>query len=163
MHTLTIHSEFLRLRVQGLSLSSIGRRLGVSKPTLIKWNRQSQSEIATKSAAQRHTIQNEIATTATHEIADLTRRLTGLKQELFSRAVRDIRTSDLEIIAGQLRQRLDSLESVSTPSESETLSTLNPPLSTSVTSPSSLSSSAAPSEIENAIPNPSEPIRTPKN
>src|SRR4029079_18750250 len=36
MHSRSIHTEFLRLRVQGLSLAAIGRRLGITKPTLIK-------------------------------------------------------------------------------------------------------------------------------
>ena len=130
MHPAATRTEFLRLRAQGLSLASIGRRLGVSKPTLIKWSRQSQSEIAAEITADRQRIHSEIASAATQEIADLTRRLTGLRQELFSRAVRDIRTSDLEIIAGELRQRLDSLNALvgttSTPSPSEVSSYSGP-------------------------------------
>jgi len=139
MHAATTRADFLHLRVQGLSLSSIARRLGVSKPTLIKWNRQSQTEIAAQSAAVRQTIQNEIASSTTQEIADLTRRLTGLKQELFSRAVREIRTADLESLAGELRQRLDSLNALVG--------------TASTASPSLLSSSSSPSE----------PNRTSKN
>ena len=42
MHPVSTRSEFLRLRVQGRSLSSIARQLGVSKPTLIAWNRDAQ-------------------------------------------------------------------------------------------------------------------------
>jgi len=45
MHSPSTHNEFLRLRVRGLSLAAIGRRLGISKPTLAKWNRKAQSEI----------------------------------------------------------------------------------------------------------------------
>lgn len=111
MHPTSVRQEFLRLRSQGLSLASIGRRLGASKPTLIKWNRQSQSEIAAQITANRQSVHAEIASATNQEITELTRRLEGLKQELFSRAVREISTPTLEALAGQLRQRLDFLQS----------------------------------------------------
>jgi len=111
MHPTTIRNDFLRLRVQGLSLASIGRQLHVSKPTLIKWNRQHQSEIDLQKVADRQRVNQEVTTSADQELADLTRRLTAVKQELFSRAMREIPTAALETIAGQFRQRIESLQS----------------------------------------------------
>src|SRR5205823_6031340 len=53
----------------------------------------------------------ELTDSADHQLADLTRKYDALKQELLSRALRDIRTADLETLAGELRQRIESLAS----------------------------------------------------
>lgn len=111
MHSRSIHTEFLRLRVQGLSLAAIGRRLGISKPTLIKWNRKAQSEINTAIVADQQLINQEIATTASEQLADLNKKLHAIKQELLSRSLRDISTPVLETIAGDLRQKIESVKS----------------------------------------------------
>ena len=133
MHPQSTRNEFLRLRVQGLSLAAIGRRLNISKPTVIKWNRQCQSEIASRAAAERQRVHQEVAASNADELAALTRRLTALKQELFSRALRDIPTTTLETLVGELNHRLESLQGTR-PETSDS----QPP------------------------PNPSEPDRTPK-
>src|SRR5205823_7265186 len=104
MHPQSIRNEFLRLRVQGLSLAGISRRLNISKPTAIKWNRQCQSEIAAAASHLPSPISN-----LRDEDAALTRRLTALKQELFSRALREFPTAALETIAGELHHRLETL------------------------------------------------------
>jgi hypothetical protein len=109
MHPAATRNEFLRLRVQGLSLARIGRRLGVSKPTLIAWNRHSRTEIANRVQADQQCVEQEVSTSSSHELAALNRRLTALKQELFSRAMRDFPTSALEIFAGEIRQRIEEL------------------------------------------------------
>ena len=110
MHSPAIRNEFLRLRIQGLSLASIGRRLGVSKPTLIAWSRQSQPEIDTRAAEDQQRVEQELAEGVTQELADLTRKLVALRQELFSRALRDIPTVHLETLSGELRQRVEFLQ-----------------------------------------------------
>ena len=111
MHPNSVRNEFIRLRVHGVSLASIARQLGVSKPTLIKWNRQSRPEIASGVAAARERAQNQAASNAADEIADLTRKYHALKQELLSRAFRDVPTSHLELLAGEFRKRLDASQS----------------------------------------------------
>ena len=111
MHPPSTRHEFLRLRVHGLSLAAIGRRLHVSKPTLIAWNRQSQAEIAARILEEKQRVNAEVASSAAAPLADLKRKYQGLKQELFSRAMRDIPTSQIEILAGEYRQQIDQLES----------------------------------------------------
>ena len=111
MHSATTRNDFLRFRIQGLSLASIGRQLGVSKPTLIKWNRQAQTEIDSRVAEEQQRTKQEITDSADQQLADVTRKYNALKQELLSRALRDIRTADLETLSGDLRQRIESLES----------------------------------------------------
>jgi len=112
MRSQSIRADFLRLRVQGLSLATIGRQLGVSKPTLIKWNRQAQSDINSAIAADLQRISLEVATIASNQLADLNKRLNALKQDLLSRSLHDIPTPVLETLAGDLRQQIESLKSV---------------------------------------------------
>ena len=108
MHPLATRSEFLRLRLAGLSFARIGRQLGVSKPTLIKWSRLSQGEADIQTAQQRAS--QEILASSNHELADLHRKLAALRQELLSRALQETPTQHLEAIAGQFRQRIQHLE-----------------------------------------------------
>src|SRR5438270_5715020 len=56
-------------------------------------------------------MQDEISTTANQELAEIKRRDHALRQELFSRALRDVPTSCLESLAGELHQRIEHLES----------------------------------------------------
>jgi transposase-like protein len=126
MHSASLHNQFLRLRIQGLSLARIGRQLGISKPTLIKWNRQSRTEIDLQTAADRLEAKQEATATAAEEIVELRRKIKVLRQELISRALRDTPTADLETLSGEFRQRLEALEHISPDPSS-----LNPQLSAS--------------------------------
>src|SRR5882724_9640484 len=127
MHPVSTRNEFLRLRFAGLSFARIARQLGVSKPTLIAWSRASQPELDSGRVEVKERLQKEVAT-ANQELAELERRRGALRQELFSRSLRDIPTSCLETLAGELRKRIDHLEQsfsvsagVSTASESRPL------------------------------------------
>ncbi len=40
-------TEFIMLRAKGLSFDKISREIGVSKPTLIKWNQEFYKEVST--------------------------------------------------------------------------------------------------------------------
>jgi transposase-like protein len=157
MHPPTTRSEFFRLRLQGLSLARIARQLGVSKPTLIAWSRQSQSEIESRAQEDHQRLKHELTDSADHELAALTRKLNALKQELFSRALRDIPTVHLETISGQLRQRIQELESFETAS-----AICHPP-------PAITSQDAAPTgphadpEPIRTFPNPEKNILHPEN
>jgi len=111
MYPTTKHDEFLRLRVQGVSLASIGRRPGISKPTIIKWQRKFRAEITAAAESERQRTREALA--IPDEIAGLNRKLAALKQELLSRALRDTPTAHLETLAGQIQQRLDSLKPTS--------------------------------------------------
>jgi hypothetical protein len=110
MHPIATRNEFLRLRSQGLSFARIGRRLGVSKPTLIAWSRRSMPELQALIRDDQHRLQQELSASANQELAALTRKHTALRQELLSRAFRDIPTPEIEILAGELRRRIDALQ-----------------------------------------------------
>ena len=125
MHPLATRSGFLRLRLAGLSFARIGSQLGVSKPTLIKWSRQSSGEANVHIAQQRAS--QEILASSNHELADLLRKLAALRQELFSRALQETPTQHLETIAGQFRQPIQHLESTSAPPDSSNSSSTPQP------------------------------------
>jgi len=63
----------------------------------------------TRTLEDRQRVKQEVATSANEQLADLTRKLNALKQELFSRAFRDVPTAHLETLSGQLRQRIETL------------------------------------------------------
>ena len=111
MHPFSTHNEFLQLRLQGLSFTSISRRLGVSKPTLIKWSKQSQAELHARRLEDQQHQARELAASTDQEVAALNRRLTFLKHELVSRALRKVASSDIEALAGEIRQHIAHLES----------------------------------------------------
>jgi len=148
VHSTTTHNEFLRLRVRGLSLACIGRQLGVSKPTLIKWSRASRAEIDSRTAADHQRVVQEVTASATEQLADLRRKHNALKQELLSRALRDVSTANLETLAGEFLKRIETLEGTSC--------NVHP---TSGTNP--VVDSGSPSAIQNlessTKPNPTEP------
>ena len=132
MHSPSTRTEFLRLRIQGRSLSSIARQLGVSKPTIIAWNRQAQPEIHAALLDDQKRRDSDLASSANQELADLTRKHTAVRQELLSRALREIPTPSLEILAGELRQKIQHLESL----KSSTPDSVTPPLSSEPINPS---------------------------
>jgi hypothetical protein len=110
MHPTATHNEFLRLRVQGLSFASIARRLGVSKPTLLAWNRKAKPDLAARIAEDHERNLKAIDDEVARQLADLTRRHNFLKQELLSRAFRDVPTPHVETLAGEYHQQIENLK-----------------------------------------------------
>src|SRR5437764_118911 len=117
MHPATTRREFLQLRVQGLSFARIARQLGVSKPTLIAWSRQSRQEIASRLVEHAQRVEDEITSSAAQQLVDLNRKRAAIRQELISRALREIPTAGLETLYGEIRLRIQNLESCSSPPE----------------------------------------------
>ncbi|HWV98760.1 MAG TPA: hypothetical protein VNZ64_03605 [Candidatus Acidoferrum sp.] len=110
MHPIATRNEFVRLRSLGLSLARIGRQLGVSKPTLIAWGRRSRPDIDARIAEDHQRNLKAIDDEVARQLADLTRKHNALKQELLSRAFRDVPTPHVETLAGELRQRIQNLQ-----------------------------------------------------
>src|SRR5437660_8529642 len=98
MHSIATRNEFLRLRIAGLSFARIARQLRVSKPTLIAWSRASQPQLDSGRAEVQDQAQDEISTSANRELAEIKKRHRALRQELFSRSLRDIPTSCIETL-----------------------------------------------------------------
>ncbi|HWX20496.1 MAG TPA: transposase [Candidatus Binatia bacterium] len=163
MHPTATRNEFLRLRVLGLSFASIARRLGVSKPTLIAWSRKAKPDLAARIAEDHQHTLKAIDDEVAQQRADLTRRHNFLKQELLSRAFRDIPTPHIETLAGEYQQQIENLKSSAdfqsavSPISNRQPSDVQPPPPTTPGLPDA-SHSNAPSAP--AAPPSPEPIRT---
>lgn len=46
MKNIQVKEKFIQLRAQGLSFERISKEIGISKPTLIKWNRECSDAVA---------------------------------------------------------------------------------------------------------------------
>ena len=111
MHSLATRNEFIRLRIAGMSFARIGRQLGVSKPNLIAWSREALPKIEAATAEADALALKETTMSASQELAELKRRHQVLRQELFSRAFREVPTDHIEALAGQIHKRIEQLES----------------------------------------------------
>ena len=130
MYSSDTRNEFIRLRTTGLSLGSISRRLGISKPTLIAWNRQAQSQIQAAVLADQQLRDSALAASTNDELASLQRKLTALKQELLSRSLRDCSTPVLEQLAGQVAERIQKIQSLTNDPEPNSTAPVSPAAST---------------------------------
>jgi hypothetical protein len=74
--------RFILLRSQGWSFNQIAAELNVSKPTLIKWSRQHQFEIANLRAT---------------ETEAMTERIFGARQQRWERLAAELKKIDAEI------------------------------------------------------------------
>jgi transposase len=93
-------ARFIFLRSQGWSFNRIAVELNVSKPTLIKWSRQHQFEIANLRVA-------ETVFGARHERwRTLAAQLKKLEEEIATRDLEEIPASRLHAIAAQLRAEI---------------------------------------------------------
>jgi hypothetical protein len=110
MYSQNTRNEFIRLRVQGHSLAAIGQRLAISKPTAIKWNRQIRT--SHEGQAGMGELRMPHSAPRTSDVADLTRRLAALNQELLSRSLREVPTAALETPANTASASKPSRERV---------------------------------------------------
>jgi len=118
MHSRSTRDEFLKLRLQGLSFAAIGRRLHVSKPTLIAWSKQSKPLLDDAMARHRFTRIDDAASRLSAQLAALKRKHDFLKHELLSRSLREIPTHDLETLLGQCTEKISSLTATATDPDS---------------------------------------------
>jgi hypothetical protein len=95
MHPNDTKDRFIELRAKGLPLAGIASKLGVSKRTLVDWNRQFQSDIRTLRAVELEALHHKIL--ASHE-EDLT-RLASVQAKIVSvlaeRTMKWVETEDL--------------------------------------------------------------------
>src|SRR5207253_1948434 len=101
MHTPETRNQFLHLRVQGWSFNRISSQIGVSKPTLIAWNRSNASEITALRTAQQTETREDLLAVNKQHIAFLTKKLDAIRQELLSRELERVPTRQLESLASE--------------------------------------------------------------
>jgi len=110
MHSIETKNQFIKLRAQGWSFARISAQLRVSKPTLLAWNRELQSQLRSPRALELQALQ-EALLPQEEEIRCLA-FLRVIEQELASRNLRHMSTDELCRFACLLRDRISELEAV---------------------------------------------------
>lgn len=100
-------ARFIFLRAQGWSFNRIAVELNVSKPTLIKWSRQHQFEIANLRATETEALAEAVFGQRHERWRGLATHLKKIEEEIAKRDLDEIPASRLHGIAAQLRAEID--------------------------------------------------------
>ena len=92
---LAVKEEFIRLRAEGLSFSKIADQLGVSRPTLIKWSGEMESEISAARYAQLEALAEEYGLLKEARLKNFGQLLEKLTTELSKRELSEVPTFQL--------------------------------------------------------------------
>jgi len=107
MNDQEVIARFIFLRSQGWSFNRIQVELGVSKPTLIKWGRQHQFEIANLRATETEALAERVFRQRHERWEVLARQLKRLEEEIEKRDLEEIPASRLHAIAAALRGEIN--------------------------------------------------------
>jgi hypothetical protein len=87
--------DFIQLRAQGISYDKISEKIGVSKPTLIKWNQECSSEIANLAYFNVEGVLEQYKILKRSRIEALASALNKALEELSRRDFKSLPTKDL--------------------------------------------------------------------
>ena len=107
MNDIETQQRFIFMRSQGWSFNRIAVELSVSKPTLIKWSRQFQFEIANLRATETEALAERIFRQRHERWEALARQLKRLEEEIDARDLEEIPASRLHSIAAALRAEIN--------------------------------------------------------
>ena len=96
-------ARFILLRSQGLSFNRIAAELNVSKPTLIKWSRQHQFDIANLRTTETEALAERVFCRRQDRWELLARHLKRVEDEIEKRGLDEIPVARLHAIAASLR------------------------------------------------------------
>jgi len=100
-------ARFIFLRAQGWSFNRIAVELQISKPTLIKWSRQHQFEIANLRATETEALAERVFRQRHERWEVLGRQLKRLEDEIEKRDLDEIPAARLHGIAAALRAEIN--------------------------------------------------------
>ena len=106
MHTTDTRHRFLELRSQGWSLARIATEIGVSKPTLIQWQRQLEREITDLKSVELEALQERLLASHEEELSRLASHLSRVEAILAERNLKVLSTEYLFCMAGALRSQI---------------------------------------------------------
>lgn len=111
MKDLQNKEKFIQLRAQGLSFDKISAEMGISKPTLIKWNQEYAREVSNLVYFNSEKLIEQYKLLKIHKIEALASTLSRVLEELSKRSFENVGTKDLISIAFTIESKLK--ESVS--------------------------------------------------
>ena len=98
--------KFIELRSQGWTYTRLMAELNVSKPTLINWSRKFQFQIQNLRAIELEALANKWLCSVTDRVNGLGQQLQKVEAELAGREVKELSTTQLYVLARQLRRQL---------------------------------------------------------
>lgn len=115
MHTNEIKDKFIELRLKGHSLADIANTIGVSKTTLVDWNRRYQEELRELRSAELEALHDRILHSYAADFARLDRLQRGVDEYLNDKKPSYIFRCDNvldsdQIIRAQIRQMRKDIE-----------------------------------------------------
>lgn len=90
-----VKQKFVELRAEGLSYDKISKEIAVSKPTLMKWEKEFSREIKELRFIQFETLKEKYLMTKEARVENYGELLTKAKEELKSRDLKDISSDKL--------------------------------------------------------------------
>ena len=103
--------EFIELRAKNWSFQRISNEIGVSKPTLIKWDKEFRYEIETLNSIEMEGLYQEYRTTNMQRVEYLGEMHQKLVSELQERDLQDVRTDKLLDMAIKTSDKLEEIKS----------------------------------------------------
>ena len=112
MHSIEVRNQFLQLRVAGWSFAQISSRLGVSKPTLIKWSHRRAARIQALKTTEDAYRDQQLQADNELQLNRLDTFLAAIRQELLSRNLESTPTDVLESMVDELKHQTEKLKAV---------------------------------------------------
>ena len=98
--------QYIELRAKGNSFDAISKTIGVSKPTLIKWSNNLDTEVNNYKAIELEALREQYLATKRHRITVLGEQLASVRKELGKRDLSDVPTPKLMVILMRLVDEL---------------------------------------------------------
>src|SRR3954468_11316330 len=115
MHPQTTINQFIDLRSQGFSLARIADQLGLSKRTLIDWNREHQADITALRALELEAFHEKILASHEQELSRLAACQSKIDEELAKRSLETLPTDKLFRLSLLVRREIRSLCAAASP------------------------------------------------
>lgn len=99
-------ARFIVLRSNGWSFNRLAAELNVSKPTLIKWSRQHQFELANLRATETEHLAESVFGARAGRWQKLAAQLERIEQEIDKRDLKEVSAAQLHGLAARLRAEI---------------------------------------------------------
>ena len=106
MKDLQNKENFIQLRAQGLSFDKISAEMGISKPTLIKWNQEFSKEVANLVYFNSEKLIEQYKLLKIQKIEALASTLSRILEEISKRNFENVGIKDLISIAFTIENKL---------------------------------------------------------
>ena len=95
MSGVELQEQFIELRANNLSYDKIAKQLKISKPTLIKWAKQFETDISNMRTVNMTALYEQYKISKQHKLEMWAEQLQAIRQELNSRGYKDVPTTTL--------------------------------------------------------------------